>query len=101
MMRRLLFVVTLFFTCLNLVAQSPSAAWKRAEHLRHGINASEWLAQSHDYSPQRLRAFTTLDDIAKMHTMGFDHVRISIVFSSRRRHTRYIGDWSSDVCSSD
>ena len=22
-------------------------------------------------------------------------------FSSRRRHTRYIGDWSSDVCSSD
>src|SRR5437762_6558333 len=29
---------------------------------------------------------------------------ISLVFfffSSRRRHTRYIGDWSSDVCSSD
>src|SRR5437763_677179 len=23
------------------------------------------------------------------------------MFSSRRRHTRYIGDWSSDVCSSD
>src|SRR5215210_7195976 len=22
-------------------------------------------------------------------------------FSSRRRHTRYIGDWSSDVCSSE
>ena len=22
-------------------------------------------------------------------------------FSSRRRHTSYIGDWSSDVCSSD
>src|SRR5437763_535949 len=22
-------------------------------------------------------------------------------FSSRRRHTRYIGDWSSDVCTSD
>src|SRR5437762_13469144 len=31
-------------------------------------------------------------------------MRLSIVFfffSSRRRHTRYIGDWSSDVCSSD
>src|SRR5437763_411146 len=24
-----------------------------------------------------------------------------LVFSSRRRHTSYIGDWSSDVCSSD
>src|SRR5437879_2585544 len=26
---------------------------------------------------------------------------VSFLFSSRRRHTRYIGDWSSDVCSSD
>src|SRR5437763_9204006 len=25
----------------------------------------------------------------------------SFFFSSRRRHTSYIGDWSSDVCSSD
>src|SRR5437764_1150168 len=30
------------------------------------------------------------------------HARIrKFFFSSRRRHTRYIGDWSSDVCSSD
>src|SRR5437763_11737536 len=33
------------------------------------------------------------------------YVMFSVVvfffFSSRRRHTRYIGDWSSDVCSSD
>src|SRR5437762_4402908 len=27
--------------------------------------------------------------------------RYNFFFSSRRRHTRYIGDWSSDVCSSD
>src|SRR5437762_3838930 len=27
--------------------------------------------------------------------------RASFFCSSRRRHTRYIGDWSSDVCSSD
>src|ERR1017187_7388919 len=26
---------------------------------------------------------------------------VCFFFSSRRRHTRYIGDWSSDVCSSD
>src|ERR1017187_4404308 len=26
---------------------------------------------------------------------------LRLFFSSRRRHTRYIGDWSSDVCSSD
>src|SRR5437762_10753969 len=28
-------------------------------------------------------------------------MRAIFFFSSRRRHTRYIGDWSSDVCSSD
>src|SRR5437762_9241277 len=28
-------------------------------------------------------------------------LRQEFFFSSRRRHTRYIGDWSSDVCSSD
>ena len=78
MMRRLLLAVTLLLMCLNSVAQSTSPAWKRAEHLRHGINAGEWLAQSRDYSPQRLRTFTTLDDIARMHSMGFDHVRLSI-----------------------
>src|SRR5437879_8322898 len=29
------------------------------------------------------------------------HSLFLFFFSSRRRHTRYIGDWSSDVCSSD
>src|SRR5437762_10242267 len=28
-------------------------------------------------------------------------IGVFFFFSSRRRHTRYIGDWSSDVCSSD
>src|SRR5437762_10004438 len=34
---------------------------------------------------------------------GRFHVNKVLIFffSSRRRHTRYIGDWSSDVCSSD
>src|SRR3712207_8389525 len=26
---------------------------------------------------------------------------VMVFFSSRRRHTRYLRDWSSDVCSSD
>src|SRR3712207_7214959 len=29
------------------------------------------------------------------------HVSLFFFFSSRRRHTRYWRDWSSDVCSSD
>jgi len=86
MLRRLVLFAIVLLTCGRLYAQQSSPAWKRAEHLRHGINASEWLAQSNDYSPQRLRSYTTLDDIARMQSMGFDHVRLSIdpaVFNCR------------------
>src|SRR5207248_4948075 len=31
----------------------------------------------------------------------FGFVHVCFFFSSRRRHTRSYGDWSSDVCSSD
>src|SRR5256885_6474806 len=36
-----------------------------------------------------------------MHDAGHCLVAIFFFFSSRRRHTRLQGDWSSDVCSSD
>jgi endoglucanase len=63
----------------SVLAQSPdSVAFRRAQHLRHGINASEWFAQSTDYSAARLKTYTTLEDIDLMKRMGFDHVRISI-----------------------
>lgn len=66
-------------SCSGFAQDSPSSpAWKRAQHLRRGINASEWFAQSRDYSVQRLSTYTTLDDIALIHKLGFDHVRLSI-----------------------
>src|SRR5437762_9492652 len=40
----------------------------------------------------------------RVRALHYRSITISCVvffFSSRRRHTRYIGDWSSDVCSSD
>jgi endoglucanase len=55
---------------------SPAA--RRAQLLHRGVNASMWFAQANDYSPERLRGYTTADDIALMHSMGFDHVRLSI-----------------------
>ena len=36
-----------------------------------------------------------------IYLMAAFSIVMTIGFSSRRRHTRYIGDWSSDVCSSD
>src|SRR5207248_3707339 len=33
--------------------------------------------------------------------VGAEYLLVFFFFSSRRRHTRSYGDWSSDVCSSD
>jgi endoglucanase len=63
------------------VAQNSSdtgTAFVRARHLQHGINASEWFAQSSDYSPKRLNSYTTLRDLELIKRMGFDHVRLSV-----------------------
>jgi hypothetical protein len=54
-------------------------AFKRARHLRHGINASMWFAQSpSDYSAQRTDTYIDAADIALMARLGFDHARLSI-----------------------
>jgi endoglucanase len=57
---------------------SSGIAFARAKHLQHGINTAIWFAQAHDYSPERLRTFTTPDDIALIARMGFDHCRLSV-----------------------
>jgi endoglucanase len=79
-----------FFSCaallvlsLPLFAQDRAAdvktAFARAQHLKHGINASEWFAQhSHDYSAKYTDGYTDDADIALMAKLGFDSVRLSI-----------------------
>jgi hypothetical protein len=68
---------------LSAAAQDRAAglqtAFARVQHLRHGINASEWFAQSaNDYSAARTNRYTDAQDIALMARLGFDHVRLSI-----------------------
>jgi endoglucanase len=56
-------------------------AERRAQHLRYGINLSEWFAQVYDpkgYTKEHLEAWTTAQDIALIKAMGFDHVRLSV-----------------------
>ncbi len=60
-------------------AAATQTAFARAQHLRHGINASEWFAQSaNDYSAARTNRYTDAADIALMARLGFDNVRLSI-----------------------
>ena len=53
-------------------------AFARAQHLRHGINASEWFSQSRDYSASHTDRYTDANDIALIAKLGFDNVRLSI-----------------------
>ncbi len=83
-MLRRLFVCFVCLACaLPLLAQDRShdlqIAFARAQHLRHGINASQWFAQSpQDYSAARTSRYTDASDIALMARLGFDNVRLSI-----------------------
>jgi aryl-phospho-beta-D-glucosidase BglC (GH1 family) len=59
-------------------AASLRMAMARAQHLKQGINASQWFAQADDYSAARTNRYTDAADIALMARLGFDHVRVSI-----------------------
>jgi aryl-phospho-beta-D-glucosidase BglC (GH1 family) len=80
---RLRIFAVLLAVALPAAAQDHAAdlqtAFIRAQHLRRGINASEWFAQSAgDYSAARTNRYTDAQDIALMARLGFDHVRLSI-----------------------
>jgi len=82
---RLSFLALLFTFAIPAIAQSPpdratdvQTAFTRAQHLKHGINASGWFAQSRDYSAEQIESYTDDADIALIARMGFDHVRLSI-----------------------
>ncbi len=76
-------LVFLLVAACPALAQDRAAelqtAFARAQHLKHGINASEWFAQSaSDYSAARTNRYTDAGDIALMARLGFDNVRLSI-----------------------
>ncbi len=76
-------LVFLLMAAIPVIAQDRSAgvqtAFARVQHLKHGINASEWFAQSaSDYSAARTNRYTDAQDIALMASLGFDSVRLSI-----------------------
>jgi len=76
-------LVLIFFlaTTTPLFSQDTSLAFKRAQHLRHGINLSHWFSQVFDpkgYTKEHFDAYDTAQDIALIKAMGFDHVRFTL-----------------------
>ena len=81
-----------FFVAQAGYGQSHSEsgiAQRHAQHLRHGINLSEWFAQVYDqrgYTKEHFEAWNTAQDIALIKAMGFDHVRLSVNPQPMFRH---------------
>ena len=90
---RLFCLAALLALTLPAVAQDHAAALRtafaRAQHLKRGINASEWFAQSaSDYSAARTNRYTDDADIALMVQLGFDNVRLSIDATPLEKYPR-------------
>jgi len=79
--RTILTLVFCLATTTPLFSQDTSLAFKRAQHLRHGINLSHWFSQVFDpkgYTKEHFDAYDTAQDIALIKAMGFDHVRFTL-----------------------
>jgi aryl-phospho-beta-D-glucosidase BglC (GH1 family) len=90
-MRGLLSLFLILLSTPSSAQTSVSLAQRRAQHLRHGINLSEWFAQVYDpkgYTKEHFENWTTAADIALIQSMGFDHVRLSVNPEPMFRHNR-------------
>src|SRR5256885_12731333 len=54
-----------------------------------------------DQDGRKSRGRVIYDTVTSRHAIAVSDSMLLFFFSSRRRHTRLQGDWSSDVCSSD
>ena len=76
--------ILILFFCLSttpVFSQDTSLPFKRAQHLRHGINLSHWFSQVFDtkgYTKEHFDTYDTAQDIALIKAMGFDHVRFTL-----------------------
>src|SRR6266851_6989983 len=86
-------LATAFFVAAQVAfAQAnsePGIARRHGQHLRYGINLSEWFAQVYDqkgYTKEHFETWNTAQDIALIKAMGFDHVRLSVNPQPMFRH---------------
>ena len=79
--RTVIAILILLTAAPAIFSQDTSLAFKRAQHLRHGINLSHWFSQVFDpkgYTKEHFDTYDTAQDIALIKAMGFDHVRFTL-----------------------
>src|SRR3984957_12972064 len=68
-------------TATKTTAAEGDVLQRRVEHLRRGINVSDWFAQAGDpsgYTKEHFETAITPHDLDLIQGMGFDHVRLSV-----------------------
>ena len=88
-MQKTAFLLSIVFSVFALAQTGSTLPQRRAAHLRHGINLSEWFAQVYDpkgYTKEHLVGWVTPDDITLIKSVGFDHVRLSVNPEPMMRH---------------
>lgn len=87
-------VLVLCLICRPVILRAQGdagVAQRRATHLRHGINLSEWFAQvwdSRGYTKEHFESWITAADILLIKQIGFDHVRLSVNPAPMFRHNQ-------------
>ena len=79
--RTVLILISCLAATAPIFSQDTSLVFKRAQHLRHGINLSHWFSQVFDpkgYTKEHFDSYDTAQDIALIKAMGFDHVRFTL-----------------------
>jgi len=103
MPRLLRCLALVFLAALPAIAQDHAAdlqtAFARAHHLKRGINASGWFAQSRDYSAARTDRYTDAADIALIAKLGFDNVRLSVDAAPLEQYPRGENGLNADFLS--
>jgi aryl-phospho-beta-D-glucosidase BglC (GH1 family) len=68
-------------TATKTTAAEGEVLQRRVEHLRRGINVSDWFAQAGDpsgYTKEHFETAITAHDLDLIQGMGFDHMRLSV-----------------------
>ena len=80
MRKSFLSILTAVFACVLLCACNGNANKEAEEtfHIKRGTNISHWLSQNNVDRGEARRNHIQEDDFARLHELGFDHVRIPI-----------------------
>src|SRR5688572_25676731 len=79
-------------------SRSTAARRSRSEERRVGKDCRPW---PFGYQFNKFFSRRLINQESVMAVVHYEHIVFPLFFSSRRRHTSFDCDWSSDVCSSD